>query len=322
MATESKEIVKINPLKEMEAAVQSAKNIRELVRVEALSNRYVANYMAVSRCTEGEARAQFEMEALAFMEIVANKPDLNDCDPYSIFAGFVKAGVTGLSFRGGRLSIYKRGVKQKDNTWKQNLVVEPDAHGKKEMMERMPEIKRIDEGVVVYKDDAFIYSPVTKQVVKHEQAFPTPVASKDTVKAAYCSIHFADGHREDIVMSVAEIEIARSKSQQQNGMMWAGHYAEACKKTTYNRAFKVNYRMPKTAVIFNQYEVVEEEVTPVVEAPAQVEAPLVAAEVVDQDSGEVLTPVAETPPPPPAKEEKPKARKANPGKQESFIPEA
>jgi len=75
------------------------------------------------------------------------------------------------------------------------------------------------------------------------------------VKAAYCVVHFADKHTEDIAMSLAELEIARSKSQQNDGgMLWKQHYAEACKKSTYNRAFKILYQAPDTAVIFKQYE--------------------------------------------------------------------
>lgn len=279
----------LNPLKAMEQQIATAKNVKDLLKIDIVSNRYIANYEAGTGRKDG--RERFEREAFAFMEMANSKPDIMECDPISIFAGFIKAGVTGLSFSSNKLSVYPRGVKQKDGSYKKHLVVEPDAHGKKEMLERMPEISKVDEGVVVFKGDEFEYSPVIKQVTKHIQKWPVPKASEDSVVAAYVSIHFTDNHREDIVLSIEEIKIARSKSRMEGGgELWKTHFGEACKKTAYNRAYKVLYKFPDTAVIFKQFEPTEE----TIEAPHQ---------VVEQQAEEVVTEEAE---------EKPKKRTKTP----------
>jgi len=202
MATESKEVAKkANPLKALETEIASAKNVKDLLKINVISNRYIANYEAGTGRKDGAEK--YEREAFAFMELANNKPEIMNCDKVSIFAGFIKAGLTGLSFSNTRLSVYPRGGK---------LVVEPDAHGKKEMMERMATIKKIDEGVVVFNGDVFLVDPHAKKVTKHEQKFPTPAASKENVIAAYCTIHFSDNTFQDVVMSINEIEKARSKS--------------------------------------------------------------------------------------------------------------
>lgn len=250
MSTEKKDAVaKVNPLKQLEQQLATAQSVKDILKIGVVSNRYIANYEAGTGRTDG--KETFEREAFAFMEISNADPEIMKCDRMSIFAGFIKAGMTGLSFTSGKLSIYPRGGK---------LVVEPDAHGKKEMMGRMKEIKKIDEAVVVYNDDVFVVDAINKKVIKHEQSFPVPEAKKETVKAAYCCIHFTDGHREDIIMSIHEIEKARMRSKQPNGMMWKDHYGEACKKTTYNRGYKVHYRRPETSLAFQQFEGVEETV--------------------------------------------------------------
>ncbi len=314
-------VAAVNPLTKMEAAIAAAKNVKDLLKINVVANRYVSNFMAATGADEQSAKTQFEREAFAFIELANKKDGIMQCDPMSIFAGFIKAGMTGLSFDSNKLSVYPKGVKQKDGSYIQHLVVEPDAHGKKEMMERMPEIKKIDEGIVVFNDDVFTYSPKIKLVTKHEQTFPKPKASKDTVKAAYCTIHFADGHDEDVVMSINEIEIARSKSQQPNGMMWSGSYEEACKKTTYNRAYKVNYKRPTKAFVYQQFEQPEtvETTAQVMDAPVEDLPPVVVPDNIDRETGEVLDMAA---PPAEVKVEKSKTTKRRQSEEQSFIPQA
>lgn len=245
MSNEQKKdgVAKVNPLKKLEQQLAAATNVKDMLKIDVISQRYIANYEAGTGRTDG--KETFEREAFAFMEIANADPEIMKCDRMSIFAGFIKSGFTGLPFSSGKLSIYPRGGK---------LVVEPDAHGKKEMMQRMKEIKKIDEAVVVFADDIFVIDAIKKLVVKHEQSFPVPEAKKETVKAAYCCIHFTDGHREDVIMSIHEIEKARLRSRQPNGIMWKDHYGEACKKTTYNRGYKVHYKRPETSLLYKQFE--------------------------------------------------------------------
>lgn len=276
----------LNPIKKLEEQLVSAKSVKDILKIGVISERYIANYEAGTGRSDG--KETFEREAFAFMEIANADDTIMKCDRMSILAGFIKAGYTGLSFTTGKLSVYARGGK---------LVVEPDAHGKKEMMERMKTIKKIDEAVIVFKDDTFVINALTKQVTKHEQAFPVPEASKESVKAVYCCIHFTDGHREDVIMSVHEIEKARLRSKQPNGIMWKDHYGEACKKTAYNRGYKVHYRRPETSLFYKQFEGEEETVdTTFQEAPE-----VVSGEAQPDDAVVIDTPTQEE-----TKKEKPK----------------
>lgn len=276
MADENK-IQKINPLKQFEQQVAVAKNVKDILKIDIVKNRYIANFTALTGRSDG--LQVFEQEAFAFIDLVNTKPEIMECDPFSIVAGLIRASTYGLSFSGNDLSVYPRGVKQKDGSFKKALVVEPQAHGKKRLLARVAGIKKIDEGVVVYKDDTFAYSPKLKQVTKHEQKWPVPVASEDTVIAAYCTVHFEDGHTEDVIVNNHRLKAARAASKMTNGGdLWIKYYEEACKKTTYNAAFKVHWKKPETAVLFQQWEapddqpetqdITSEEVDPTVISPS------------------------------------------------------
>lgn len=263
----------MNPLRKLEQEVSVAKNVKDILKISLLSDRYIANYQAVSGRKDG--RERFEREAFAFIDLVNSKPEIMECDPFSIMAGFIKASTTGCSFTDGKLSVYPRGVKQKDGSFKKMLVVSPDAHGKREMLERMPTIKEIVEGVVVYNKDKFVYDAKNKKVITHEQEFPSPAPSEETVKGAYCTVMFTDGTSKEVVLTLHELKAARSKSPnvsyiekdgqnvkvRDGGELWNKFYGEACKKSTYNRAFKIYHKLPETAMTFPQWEAPEEEAT-------------------------------------------------------------
>lgn len=298
MAEENK-VQKINPLKQFEDQVAVAKGVKDILKIDIVKNRYVANFAAISGRDDG--LQVFEQEAFAFIDLVNTKPEIMECDPFSIVAGVIRASTYGLSFSGNDLSVYPRGVKQKDGSFKKVLVVEPQAHGKKRLLPRVAGIKKVDEGVVVYKDDVFAYSPKSKQVTKHEQKWPVPAASEDTVIAAYCTIHFDDGHTEDVIVNNHRLKAARAASKMNGGGdLWNKYYEEACKKTTYNAAFKVHWKKPDTAVLFKQWEAPEEQDTqdiPTEEVDPTVISPSVETETfnpaVNEQTGEVYTPTEE-----------------------------
>lgn len=294
MAEEKKELVKQNPIKALEQAVAAAKSVKDLLKIDVVSERYIANYQAFSGRSDG--RERFERDSFAFMEIANNKPEILECDPFSIFAGFIKTAAYGIPIQSKKWSIYPRNVKIKDG-WKKNLVVDLDAHGKKEALEKMDSIKRIDDGVVIFKTDEFRYDPKNKKVIKHELVdFPSPKASKENIKGAYCTVHFTDGRSEDVLLTVAEIETARAKSPAPDGPAWGQSYGEMCKKSTYNRAFKIYYRTPDTAVLYRQFDV---DAAPTQDIPHEdVELPTPEPEVpenVDTETGEEIKPVVVEP---------------------------
>lgn len=246
---QTQDVAKINPLKQFEMAIKEAKSVKDILKIDSVKNRYVANYQAISGRTDG--LQNYEAEAFAFMELATSKPDIMECDPVSIIAGFLRGSTFGLSFQGNHLSVYPRGVKQKDGSFKKMLVVEPQAHGKRRMLEKMPSIKEVKTGTLIYKGEKFVYDRKKKQVISHESIWPEPEASEATVMGAYCTIVFSDGKEEEIVVNQHELKKARTASKMADGGdLWIKYYGEAAKKTAYNRAFKEKWDKPKSDALF------------------------------------------------------------------------
>jgi recombinational DNA repair protein RecT len=255
---DSTSVTKVNPIKALEQQIATAKNVKDLLAINAIRDRYMKNYMAVTGTDTNVASSKYERDVFAFMEKVNANPELMQCDPFSIFAAFVKVGSYGISPE--KLYLRPQGVKQKDGGYKQMMKVDPDPFGKKEMLERMSTIKRINDPVLVFNKDVFMYSPKTKQVTKHEMSFPVPKPGEDTIMAVYITVDWADGRSQDYMLSLEELKTRRAKSQmKEGGQLWQQHYGEAAKKSVINYLFKVEYKQPDTVVLYKQYEAPDEE---------------------------------------------------------------
>lgn len=288
---------KENPIKALERQIAGATSVREVLRLDFARDRYVNNFQAMSGRTDG--LQQFEAEAMNFMELANNKPEIMTADKFSIVAGFMRAAVWNLSFQGNDLSVFVRGKK---------LVVEPQAHGKRRLLEKMPGVKEVKEGVVIFAKDDFAADVANDKVHRHVQTWPRPEAKPENVVGAYCRIVYNDGHTRDIIIDSHEIAKARASSQMTDGgKLWTMHYGEAVKKTAYNRAFKIMWRKPEAALLYQQWEAPEEkeEFVPgkdiqdaqIVQEPIMPEAETTinpVKESVDKETGEVTTATQET----------------------------
>lgn len=260
------QITKANPIKALEQQIAAAKDVKGLLSIDAVKNRHIQNYQAVTGRQDGASK--YERDVFAFMEKVNANPELMQCDPFSIFAAFVKVGSYGIS--ADKIYLRPQGVKQKDGGWKQMMKVDPDPFGKKEMLENMPTIKRINDPVLVFNKDAFMYSPKEKKVTKHEISFPIPKPSEDTIMAVYVTVDWADGRSQEYMQTLEELKIRRSKStMKEGGQLWTTHYGEAAKKSVINYVFKVEYKQPDTVVLYKQYEAPEEEEQKTIDVPEQ-----------------------------------------------------
>lgn len=260
-------IAKTNPIKALEQQISAAKNVKDLLAIDAIKNRYIQNYQAVTTRTDGASK--YERDVFAFMEKVNANPELLQCDPFSIFAAFVKVGSYGVSPE--KLYLRPQGVKQKDGSYKQMMKVDPDPFAKKEMLERMTTIKRVNDPVLVFNKDKFSYNPKQKVVTNHEISFPVPKPSEETIMAVYVTVDWADGRSQDYMLTLEELKTRRAKSQmKEGGQLWQQHYGEAAKKSVINYLFKVEYKQPDTVILYKQYEAPEEE-EKTIDLPAQEE---------------------------------------------------
>jgi recombinational DNA repair protein RecT len=302
MATDQK-----NALKVLESQIKEAGSVREVLTLA--QDRFVKNYSLVTGKKDGHQR--FETELLNYLDIVNMKTELQAADKFSHFAAVMKAATTGLSFKSdGHLYpiVYSVGDKKV-------VKVEIGAHGKKEMLRMMPEIKFIHEGVCVMKGDHFIHDKLNNCVKEHYTTDKSVNSNKfEDVYAAYTRIEWKDGRVIDVVLYHSELEKAKSKSKNQGAnSVWNEWPLEMSKKVTYHRAKKLYHRYPDGVIDFggdaaSSSQDGTEDVDHTVVTTAE-------GENVDVDSGEVMTPeVVEG-----KQSDRKKSDKKNPSSQESFV---
>ena len=251
MTDQKQELQKVNPIKALEKSIAEAKNVKDLLSIPAIHNRYVKNYEMGTGRHDGEAR--YERDLFSYIEKVNNNAELLECDPFSHFAAFVKIGTYGVS--PDKIYLQPQGVKQKDGSYKKVVKVSTDPFAKKELLERMPTILRVGDPMLVFNADTFKVDPKNKKVLKHEQEFPQPKASEETIKAVYLTVDWAGGYSTEYWLSLEELKTRRSKSKMNGGgALWQEHFGEAAKKSVINYLFKAEYKAPETQMLFPQYE--------------------------------------------------------------------
>lgn len=298
---------KQNALKVLEQQIQQAEGVRGALILA--QDRYVKNYELVTGKKDGAQR--FESEVFNFLDIVAEKPDLQKADKFSIFGAIMKSAITGLSFK-SEGHLYPMAVKAGDKTV---VKVQIGAHGKREMLRMMPEIKAVDEAVIVSKGDHFVHDKLNKIVKEHYTTKDSSTRNNiDDVFAAYCRVEWKDGRIKDVVIYQEELKKAKSKSKNQGDYsVWNEWPLEMCKKVTYHRAKKLYHRYPEGVVDFGRDASDNADPTEDITHTVMTESEP-PEENVDQDTGEVVT--AEV-----VEEKKDTKSKKNTaqGEQQSFI---
>lgn len=226
----------MSQLKDLIQKVNSAPSVREAVVLA--QDRWAKNYYLVTGKKDGMQR--FESELLNYLDIVAEKPDLAKIqDKFTHFAAVMKAAVTGLSFRSdGHLYPIVYGGKIK---------VQIGAHGKREMLNQMKEVKFVHEAQLVIKGDSFKHDKMNNKIIEHVSTDKTVVAkSLDDVIASYCRIEYHDGRIIDVVVYHEDLVKAKNASKNKGaGSTWDLWFGEMAKKVSYHRAKKLYHRYPE-----------------------------------------------------------------------------
>lgn len=263
-------------LKKIEEQLVKAPNLKSMLQLDFVQERFVANYQAITGRNDGPARFQSEM--FAFLEIIHDKPDLAKADRFSLFAGIIKAGTTGLSFRDNKLYV----MPGKNNTVK----VQSSPAGKREMLERMPEIKQCPEPQLVVKGDKFIVNKLNGVILTHESTEKSVEAKTlDDIVASYQRIIWTDGHINDVIVLHQDLIKARAKSPAQSEQsFWATYPGEAAKKVATNRSYRLYHKYPDGLITFGKDQDKEEEDTQDV---VHEDIPYSQTETVNHETGEV-----------------------------------
>ena len=246
MADEKKQdLAKVNPIQQLERQLAEAKSVKEIFSIDLIRERFIKNYESVTGRKDGENR--YNQERFAYLEIIADKPELNKVDKFYHFAAIVKAGTTGLSFRDGKLYVIPTGV---------GVKVQSSPAGKREQLEMMPTIKRVPEPVLVMKGDHFIHDKMNGVVKEH---YTTDKSSTDikleNIFASYQRIIYKDGTVIDTVVYHDDLVKAKDKSKMKSDQgLWQTWPGEASKKTSTNRSFRLHHKYPDNVVLFgNEY---------------------------------------------------------------------
>ncbi len=226
-------------LKNMNQALEKAKSVKEALSMGFVQELFIKNYEGITGRQDGKNR--FAGEVFHYLDLIQDNAKLKACSKFSHMACLVKAGTTGLSFgKEGQLYVIPYGDTAK---------VQIGAHGKRELLRRMPDIKFVGEAQLVLKGDQFKHDKINNHVIEHVTSEKAPATTIDTVLYAYVRIIFKDNTFVDVVVTHEDLVKAKSKSKQQgDSSVWEQWPGEMCKKLAYNRAYKLYYRQPQTNV--------------------------------------------------------------------------
>lgn len=231
-------------LKKIDQELVKAPSVKAALQLDFVRDAFVRNYEASTGHKDGNNR--FASELFHYLDLVNENDDLKDADRFSHMAAIVKAGQTGLSFavEGHLYPIpYGKGEKKV-------VKVQIGAHGKRELLRRMPTVKIINESQLVLKGDTFKHDKLNNKIVEHITSEKQPPVTLDVVVASYCRLEFVDGSVKDVVVYHEDLVKAKatSKDNQRENAMWNKWVGQACKKVPYQRAYKLYYRQPQIEV--------------------------------------------------------------------------
>jgi len=251
-------------LKKQEQALVQARSVKEALQVDFVRERFIKNYESITGRKDGDNR--FQAEVFHYLELINENEKLKDADRFSHFAALVKAGTTGLSFgKEGQLYPILYG----------NIVkVQIGAHGKRELLRRMPNVKHIGEGQVVMKGDEFKHDKANNKILVHVTADKEAPLTLDNIRAAYFRIIWKDNDFTDVVVYHDEIVKAKSKSKMQSEQStWNNWPGQMSVKVAYNRGYKLYYSPPQAEVEgLKEYEAEEDDeevIVPTQDVPHQ-----------------------------------------------------
>jgi recombinational DNA repair protein RecT len=277
-------------LQKFETAIKEAKSVKELFQIPDVRDRFVMNYQAVTGRKDGENR--LEQERFAYLQIVAEKPELQKVDNFYHVSALIYAGTTGLSFRDNKLYVYPNG--------KGGLKVQSSPAGKREMFEMMPDIKEAPEAVIVYSGDHFVIDKMNHRVLEHSSTAKTVEKNVlENVRAVYQRLIYRDKTVKDVIVYQDDLIKAKNKSKAKSeGTPWIEWPLEMAKKTALNRAFRLYHHYPDNVVLYgppvdgdDAEDTGYTDVTTMPDEPLQTTE---SGEVVDTTSGEVINPLPNT----------------------------
>lgn len=263
-------------LKKIEDQLIKAPNIKAMMQLDVVQERFIANYQGTTQKKDGKAR--FQLTVFEYLEIINEKPELQQAERFSHFAAIVKIGRMGLPL--SKLYV----IPGKNKTVK----VQSTPAGKREMLENMDTIRQVPEPQLVLKGDFFVFDKLTGVILKHETTEKSVVMKTlDDIVASYQRVIWKDGTINDVVLFHNDLLKAKSKSPAQSeASFWSQWPGEAAKKVATNRAHRLYHKYPDGEVEFGDTQKDDDEDDDTQDVGHQ-EVALSPTESVNTETGEI-----------------------------------
>ncbi len=167
------------------------------------------------------------------LSAASRSPDILACDPASVYLAVLQAAELGLEFGTVLGQAYMVPFDNK-HTKKKEAQFIPGYRGLISLARRSGEIKSI-EAVLVYEKDEFEMVRGLDTTITHK---PCLRGEPGPVVLAYAVAHFKDGGFQCEVMTLAQLDAIRDRSQAKNSGPWVTDTEEMYRKTVIRRLFK------------------------------------------------------------------------------------
>lgn len=182
---------------------------------------------------------------------IQKNPDLLKCTQVSVLSCLMESAQLGLQVNGslGEAYLVPFNNKQKDGTWKKECQLIIGYKGYMKLARNSGEVSTI-KAEVVYKGDELKVEDGLDPVLRHVRSEDPPELDKDeplenAVRGAYAIVKMKDGTPQFVFLWKWEIDRARARSKQKDGLMWTTDYPEGAKKTAIRRLAKYMPQSPE-----------------------------------------------------------------------------
>ncbi|HEV7455764.1 MAG TPA: recombinase RecT [Roseococcus sp.] len=183
------------------------------------------------------------------MTVAQQNPDMLAADRRSLLGACIKCASDGLIPDGREAALVIFNTKSKDGGWEKRVQYLPMVAGLLKRARNSGDIASVT-AQVVYERDRFVWRPAEDRPVEHE----APPLNEDRGKpiGAYALARLKDGTVACEVLTLAEIDKARSVSRSKDKGPWVDWWSEMARKTAMRRLAKWLPMDAEDAVRFDQ----------------------------------------------------------------------
>ena len=199
---------------------QQQRDIEKFIIDPQTKEKFVNLFMGIHKCEKGQAEMIFQNESFAFMKIIAENPDLNDCTQLSIRGCFLEAVNSGLSFSKAKGHVYISyrhfTVKNGNQSSREKRMVwdaSPDGHVY--LRQRVGSVQMVTTPKMIYDCDDYKIIEGDNPSMYHSPKLPRPSGAK--IVLGYCYVVDEFGKKNLFWMDQDAIERLKKYSEKNNG---------------------------------------------------------------------------------------------------------